>query len=144
MSGTKSNSLNPLKKVTLDAYVSAIWATAQNLDLFIIPIYFGRVLSFAVQNFICQTTFLGPFPTTKCTVIKQDVRSRKSHIVKIFLPRHLQTYLQGLSSQSGKCISQILANSNVIMHQNASKCMQNELCKCFVHEIIKEVFFFFI
>ena len=27
------------------------------------------------------------------------------------------------------------------MHQNASKCMQNELCKCFVHEIIKEVVF---
>ena len=25
------------------------------------------------------------------------------------------------------------------MHQNASKCMQNELCKCFVHEIIKKV-----
>ena len=24
------------------------------------------------------------------------------------------------------------------MHQNASKCMQNELCKGFVHEIIKE------
>ena len=23
------------------------------------------------------------------------------------------------------------------MHQNASKCMQNELCKCFVHEIIQ-------
>ena len=27
------------------------------------------------------------------------------------------------------------------MHSNASKCMQNELCKCFVHEIIKEVVF---
>ena len=27
------------------------------------------------------------------------------------------------------------------MHQNASKCMQNELCKCFVHEIIKQVVF---
>ena len=27
------------------------------------------------------------------------------------------------------------------MHQNASKCMHNELCKCFVHEIIKEVVF---
>ena len=26
-------------------------------------------------------------------------------------------------------------------HQNASKCMQNELCKCFVHKIIKEVDF---
>ena len=25
------------------------------------------------------------------------------------------------------------------MHQNVSKCMQNELCKCFVHEIIKKV-----
>ena len=25
------------------------------------------------------------------------------------------------------------------MHQNASKCMQNELCKGFVHEIIKEL-----
>ena len=25
------------------------------------------------------------------------------------------------------------------MYQNASKCMQNELCKCFVHEIIKKV-----
>ena len=25
------------------------------------------------------------------------------------------------------------------MHHNASKCMQNELCKGFVHEIIKEV-----
>ena len=24
------------------------------------------------------------------------------------------------------------------MHQYASKCMQNELCKCFMHEIIKE------
>ena len=24
------------------------------------------------------------------------------------------------------------------MHHNASKCMQNELCKGFVHEIIKE------
>ena len=27
------------------------------------------------------------------------------------------------------------------MHQYASKCMQNELCKCFVHKIIKEVDF---
>ena len=27
------------------------------------------------------------------------------------------------------------------MHQNASKCMQNELCKCFVYEIVKEVVF---
>ena len=27
------------------------------------------------------------------------------------------------------------------MHQNASKCMQNELCKCFVLKIIKEVDF---
>ena len=27
------------------------------------------------------------------------------------------------------------------MHQNTSKCMQNELCKGFVHEIIKEVVF---
>ena len=26
-------------------------------------------------------------------------------------------------------------------HQNASKCMQNELCKCFVQENIKEVVF---
>ena len=25
------------------------------------------------------------------------------------------------------------------MHQNASKCMQNELCKCFVHGIIQNV-----
>ena len=25
------------------------------------------------------------------------------------------------------------------MHHDASKCMQNELCKCFVHEIIKKV-----
>ena len=25
------------------------------------------------------------------------------------------------------------------MHQNASKCMQNELCKGFVHEINKEL-----
>ena len=25
------------------------------------------------------------------------------------------------------------------MHQNASKCMQNELCKGFVHETIKEL-----
>ena len=25
------------------------------------------------------------------------------------------------------------------MHHNASKCMQNELCKCFVHEMIKKV-----
>ena len=28
----------------------------------------------------------------------------------------------------------------VNMHQNISKCIQNELCKCFVHKIIKEVF----
>ena len=27
------------------------------------------------------------------------------------------------------------------MHQNASKYMQNELCKCFVHKIIKEMVF---
>ena len=27
------------------------------------------------------------------------------------------------------------------MHQNTSKCMQNELCKGFVHEIIKELVF---
>ena len=27
------------------------------------------------------------------------------------------------------------------MSQKASKCIQNELCKCFVHEIIKEVVF---
>ena len=27
------------------------------------------------------------------------------------------------------------------MHENASKCMQNELCKGFVHKIIKEVHF---
>ena len=27
------------------------------------------------------------------------------------------------------------------MCQKASKCKQNELCKCFVHEIIKEVVF---
>ena len=27
------------------------------------------------------------------------------------------------------------------MHQNVSKCMQNELCKCFVQENIKEVVF---
>ena len=27
------------------------------------------------------------------------------------------------------------------MHQNASECMQNELCKCFAHEIIKEMVF---
>ena len=27
----------------------------------------------------------------------------------------------------------------VNMRQNASKCMQNELCKSFVHEIIKEL-----
>ena len=27
------------------------------------------------------------------------------------------------------------------MHRNASKCMQNELCKCFVHELVKEVVF---
>ena len=32
----------------------------------------------------------------------------------------------------------------VIMHQNTSKCMQNELCKCFVHKVIKEVVFLFI
>ena len=36
------------------------------------------------------------------------------------------------SSKCSECIN---------MHQNASKCMQNELCKCFVHEIIKEVVF---
>ena len=27
------------------------------------------------------------------------------------------------------------------MHHNASECMQNELCKCFVYEIIKDVDF---
>ena len=27
------------------------------------------------------------------------------------------------------------------MHQNASKCMHNELCKGFVHKIIKELVF---
>ena len=27
------------------------------------------------------------------------------------------------------------------MYQNTSKCTQNELCKCFVHEITKEVVF---
>ena len=27
------------------------------------------------------------------------------------------------------------------MRQNASKCVQNELCKCFMHEIYKEVVF---
>ena len=27
------------------------------------------------------------------------------------------------------------------MHQNASKCKQNERCKCFVHKIIKQVVF---
>ena len=32
-------------------------------------------------------------------------------------------------SKCSKCIN---------MHQNASKCMQNEMCKCFVHEIIQE------
>ena len=39
------------------------------------------------------------------------------------------------TSESSKCIN---------MHQSASKCMQNELCKCFVHEIIKEVVSIFI
>ena len=29
----------------------------------------------------------------------------------------------------------------VNMHQNAPKCVQNEMCKCFMHEIIKEVVF---
>ena len=32
-------------------------------------------------------------------------------------------------SKCSKCIN---------MHQNASKCMQNEMCKCFVHENIKK------
>ena len=27
------------------------------------------------------------------------------------------------------------------MYQNASKCIQNELCKCFIHEITKDVVF---
>ena len=36
------------------------------------------------------------------------------------------------TSECSKCIN---------MHQNTSKCMQNELCKGFVHEIIKEMFF---
>ena len=36
------------------------------------------------------------------------------------------------TSECSKCIN---------MHQNTSKCMQNELCKGFVHEIIKEVVF---
>ena len=27
------------------------------------------------------------------------------------------------------------------MHQNASKCVQNEMCKCFVHENIKKWFY---
>ena len=35
------------------------------------------------------------------------------------------------TSECSKCIN---------MHQNTSKCMQNELCKGFVHEIIKEMF----
>ena len=35
-------------------------------------------------------------------------------------------------SKCSKCIN---------MHRNASKCMQNELCKCFVHKITKEVVF---
>ena len=36
------------------------------------------------------------------------------------------------TSECSKCIN---------MHQNTSKCMQNELCKGFVHEIIKELVF---
>ena len=36
------------------------------------------------------------------------------------------------TSECSKCIN---------MHQNTSKCMQNELCKGFVHEIIKEMVF---
>ena len=36
------------------------------------------------------------------------------------------------TSECSKCIN---------MHQNTSKCMQNELCKGFVHEIINEVVF---
>ena len=35
-------------------------------------------------------------------------------------------------SECSKCIN---------MHQNTSKCMQNKLCKGFVHEIIKELVF---
>ena len=35
-------------------------------------------------------------------------------------------------SNCSKCID---------MHQNASECMQNELCKDSVHEMIKELFF---
>ena len=38
----------------------------------------------------------------------------------------------GFSTFCSKC------SECINMHQNASKCMQNELCKCFMHEIIKE------
>ena len=33
------------------------------------------------------------------------------------------------------------ARKCIKMHQNASICKQNELCKCFVHKIIKQVVF---
>ena len=37
-----------------------------------------------------------------------------------------------LSQYASKCIK---------VHENASKCKQKELCKCFVHKIIKQVVF---
>ena len=38
-------------------------------------------------------------------------------------------------SKCSKCIN---------MHQNASECMQNELCRGFVHEMIKELFLLYL
>ena len=74
---------------------------------------------------------------SKCIKMHQNVcRMNYSNVLSMkfqfekndFFSRELPIF----SSKCSKCIN---------MHRNASKCMQNELCKCFVHKITKEVVF---
>ena len=64
-----------------------------------------------------------------CSMNYSNVLSMKFEFEKFpFFDRKWPIFI----SKCSECIN---------MHQNASKCMQNELCKCFVQENIKEMVF---